>query len=167
MNGREEYNIRHKRHKGKLLSMEAEATGGFDRLAKNAREGYFTENVTAKGIATASRRFVEYLRNERFHEYFKSHKPKEETRNSIDTYRYKTKDPAYVVKAGVGIPGSLNYLAGLYRGQAVSRSGKVFDYKGGARPMLEESWKAWGGKGTLEAITLEVLEKMIAEAEKK
>ena len=148
-----------------MSMVSAEADGFEQRLLREASLISFTENVAAVSVATASGRFTAYLRNQRFHKYFEDRTG--ETRGSIGRYRYKTKAPAYVVKAGVGIPGSLNYLAGLYRGRAVSRSGKVFDYKGGARPMLEESWKAWGGKGKLETISEEVLEKMIAEAEKK
>ena len=124
----------------------------------------FIEELAAKSVASTSRRFAEYLKNRRFDELFETKTGK--TKESIDIYRYKSKNPAYVVKAGVGIPGNLNYLMGLYRGRATSRSGKVFSY---ARPrdLLTEGWKAWGGEGKLQAASEEMLNKMISDWERK
>ena len=124
----------------------------------------FIEEVGAKSVASASGRFAEFLKNRRFDELFNDDTG--ETKGSIGKYRYKTKNPAYVVKAGVRIPGNLNYLAGLYRGHAVTKSGKVFSYAR-KRDLINDGWKSWGGKGKLEAISEEMLEKMIAKAEAK
>jgi len=130
-----------------------------------AIENDFVREVGAKSVATASRRFVEFLRYRRFDQLFNSDTG--ETRDSIDTYRYKSKKmPAYVVKAGVGIPGNLNYLAGLYRGHAVSRSGKVFSFAR-QRNLIDDGWKAWGGDRELVATSEQTLERMIAKVEKK
>ena len=45
----------------------------------------------------------------------------------------------------------LNYLAGLYRGEAVSRSGKKFMY---ARPreVINTGWASWAGNQNIEVI---------------
>jgi len=139
--------------------IEAEVTGGLPEWL----EGDFIEEVGAKSVASASRRFLEYLKNHRFDELFNDQTG--ETKGSIGTYRFKGEKPVYVVKAGCGITGNLNYLAGLYRGKAHSRSGKEFSYAR-KRDLINESWKKWGGTGKLEAASLEMLEKMIADAEK-
>jgi hypothetical protein len=150
--------------------IKAEITGDF-----NIPHPDFIETLGAKSVSSASHRFVEFLKNRRFYELFNeglglrdkkgmflgSH-----TVDTIDTYRFKGKHPTYVVKAGVGITGNLNYLAGLYSGRAVSKSGKVFSYAR-KRDLINDGWKAWGGEGKLEAASEEQLEKMIAEAEKR
>jgi len=151
--------------------IEAEVTGGFPDWL----QGDFIEEVGAKSVASASHRFIEYLKNHRFDELFdegsdENRKMKNgglriSTRESIGTYRFKGKKPVYVVKAGVGIPGNLNYLAGLYRGKARSRSGKEFSYAR-KRDLLREGWKKWGGNEMLQSASQEMLEKMIADAEK-
>jgi hypothetical protein len=136
--------------------IEAEVAGGFPGWL----QGDFIEEVGAKSAASASHRFAEYLKNHRFDELFNDQTG--ETKGSIDTYRFKGKKPAYVVKAGVGIPGNLNYLAGLYRGEARSRSGKLFSYAR-KRDLIIEGWKKWGGDRMLQSASRETLEKMIAE----
>jgi hypothetical protein len=129
----------------------------------NMPDSDFLEVLAATSAAGASHRFLEFLKNRRFNELFQNQT--DETRESINTYRLRGKKPAYVVKAGVGILGNLNYLAGLYRGKAVSKSGKVFSYAR-KRDLIKDGWKAWGGEGKLKAASEEKLKKMIAEAEK-
>ena len=147
-------------------------TKGFDAFSAFLRSTAI-EEAGAKAVASASGRFVEFLKSSRFDELFKSHGGKKGkhgnvyTRDTIKTYRYaRRKEPTYMVMAGVGISGSLNYLAGLYRGQATTKSGKVFSYAR-KRDLVKGGWKAWGGKGKLEAAGEAALERMIADAEKK
>ena len=143
-----------------MITAEAK---GFDGLT-DFLQSAFIEEAAARSIASASGKFTEFLKNSRFDELFNEQSGK--TKSSIAKYRYKTKNPVYVVKAGAGIRGNLNYLAGLYKGQAVSRSGKVFHYSR-KRDLITEGWKAWGGKEKLETIGEAMLNKMVADAEAK
>ena len=136
---------------------------GFDGLSKFMRSD-FIEDVSAISAGSASRGFVEFLRNTHFDKLFNDQTG--ETKSSIDTYRYRGKNPAYVVKAGVRIPGNLNYLAGLYRGRARTKSGKIFQY-GRPRDLIIGGWKAYGGYEKLAATIQRVLNKKIEDAEKE
>ena len=127
-------------------------------------EEFFIENIAARTTAKTAAEFVNYLKNRRFDELFENQTGK--TRESIGLYRWKSKAPAYVVKAGVGVPGNLNYLAGLYRGKAVSRSGKVFSYAR-KRDLITEGWKVWDGDTQMANIGENMMQKSIGEAEKK
>ncbi len=101
------------------------------------------EELSAKVVASSSAQFAKWLRNSRFEKLFENRTG--ETKESIGLYRAKGKNPAYMVKAGVGIPGSLNYLAGLYRGKAKSKSGKEFSYAA-PRDLLTDGWRIWHGE---------------------
>jgi hypothetical protein len=140
--------------------IEAEITGGFPEWL----QGGLIEELGAKSVASASRRFSEYLKNQRFDALFDDQTG--ETKGSIGAYRFKGEKPAYLVKAGIGIPGNLNYLAGLYRGRAHSRSGKEFSYAR-KRNLIVEGWKKWGGEAHLQSASQEMLQKLIAEKGRK
>ena len=140
------------------MTLETETRGGISLKPY----GDLIESVAARSIASASGMFAEFLKNRRFDELFENRTG--ETKNSIGSYRYKGKKPAYVVKAGAGIKGGLNYLLGLYRGyRGVSGSGKVMYTK--KRDLITGGWKDWGGEGRLEAVSEEMLERMIKQAE--
>jgi hypothetical protein len=141
--------------------MAAEMKGG---ISLAPIKDFFVETLAARVAAKISGEFAAYLKNSRFDELFEDRTG--ETRESIGSYRYKSKAPAYTVRAGIGIPGNLNYLAGLYRGKAVSRGGKAFSYAR-KRGLVNDGWKAWGGAGKLSAAYEEILKGVIAEAEKK
>jgi hypothetical protein len=129
-----------------------------DRAMVEAEE---LKAVFGKSLALAAGTFSEYVRDNYLSgqalnvgeggRKLKSgeYRPGGITRESTRFYRMKDKRvsdlPRYMVRPGVGIPGSLNYLYGIARGQAVSESGKRFYY---AKPIgffIEDAWKAWGG----------------------
>ncbi len=138
--------------------MKTEAEGS---ISLTALEENFVEIVAAKTVAKVSNLFSDYLKDKRFEVLFDSKTG--ETRKSIGVFRSNAKNPAYIVKAGLGIPGNLNYLAGLYRGEAVSRSGKKFAY---ARPrdLINTGWTAWGGDRNIENIYDQILKKVLKGA---
>ncbi|MCL2205705.1 MAG: hypothetical protein FWB82_04205 [Treponema sp.] len=127
-------------------------------------EEFFIRDIAARSVAKVGREFSDYLRNRRFNQLFDDQTGK--TRESIGLHRRKGKTPAYIVRAGIGIPGSLNYLKGLYRGHAVSRSGKVFSFAR-QRNLIDDGWKMWGGKQKAVAVGEEMLQRAVNEAEKK
>ena len=124
----------------------------------------FVESLAARSVAKISSEFAKFIKNRRFDELFNSQTGK--TKESIGAYRYKSKAPTYLVRAGLGIPGNLNYLAGLYRGKAVSRSGKVFQYEK-KRDLINDGWNAFGGDSKVTDLYENTLNKAIGEAEAK
>jgi hypothetical protein len=154
--------------------IESETKGGFN--FKPFSE-YFFESISARITAKTAAEFVGYLKNRRFDELFhegsiKNRRGKKtgliriSTRDSIGMYRYKSKKPAYTVKAGIGIPGSLNYLEGLYKGGAVSKSGKPINYTR-KRDLITGGWKSWGGVAKTASIGEAVLQKALNSMEGK
>ena len=139
--------------------IECETSGS---ISLKPLESYFTETMSGRIVAKVSSVFARYLKKESFGGYFKDITGK--TRESIGFYRFKGKNPAYAVKAGAGVPGNLNYLSGLYRGRAVSQSGKAFEYSR-KRDMLEESWAKWGGYSRAAEIGEEVMKKHLGDME--
>jgi len=128
-------------------------------------EEFFIREVSARSVAKVSREFSDFLKYRRFGDLFKDQTG--ETRESIGIHRHKSKKiPGYVIRAGIGIPGNLNYLAGLYRGQAVSRSGKVFSFAR-QRNLIDDGWRIWGGEQKAVAVGSEMLQRAAGEAEKK
>jgi hypothetical protein len=121
--------------------------------------------VFGKSLALASHKFAEYVRDN----YLSGqrlavgvgrtlkggkNRPGGTTRESTRPYRMKDRRgsdlPRYMVRPGVGIPGSLNYLYGIARGQAVSKNENRFHYKNGpAGFFVEDAWKAWGAGKTV------------------
>jgi hypothetical protein len=77
------------------------------------------------------------------------------TRDSVRPYRMKDRHgndlPRYMVRPGVGIWGSLNYLSGMTKGVAVSKLGNGFRYIR-PRPFMDEAWKEWGAGKKLRSI---------------
>ena len=103
----------------------------------------FIEDVSARTIAKVSNDFGNFVKTQRFASYFEN-----QTGETIKTFgakRIRGKTPAFAVRAGLGIKGSLNYLAGLYRGSMKTQSGKIINFSR-KRNILEESWKAFEGK---------------------
>jgi hypothetical protein len=143
------------------MSVETEIKGSVD-LSKIS--DFLLSALAGRTTAKVAGRFAEYLKNRRFEDLYENRTG--ETKESIGAYRYKSKTPAYIVKAGLGIPGNLNYLAGLYRGEAVSRSGKRFSYAR-KRDLINDGWASWGGGAKIESAYNEVLEGVIKEAEEK
>ena len=123
---------------------------------------FFVENLAASAASRIANEFALYVKQHRFDEYYENKTG--ETKGSIGVYRGTAKKPVFVVKAGLGIRGSLNYLAGLYKGEAVSRSGKTFSY---ARPrdLIKTGWKEFGGAGKLQSLYEQTLQRKISEAE--
>jgi hypothetical protein len=127
----------------------------------NLREsGVWVETLGAKTAAKTAAEFTAFLRNTEFGKHFKDRDVKRKrgttpagtTRNSIDFYRMKKpKVPTYLISPGVGIPGHLNYLYGMAKGEAKTRSGKVFNYSK-KRNVVLSGWEAWGGDSRLGGI---------------
>jgi len=139
-------------------TLETEIKGGFDTILYNG----FIEEIAARTAASASGRFAAYLRTQPLNEYFESDNGfLDKVTGSIGVFRQRGKNPVFMVRAGLGIPGSLNFLAGLYRGKT-----KKFEYTR-KRDLLGDGWKSWGGEGRLEAESEAALERLIAEAEKR
>jgi len=138
--------------------VSAEAEGGINLPIVD----YFLEKLAARTVAKVSGEFAKHLERQRFNELFEDRTGK--TKKSIGAYRDRSRVPAYIVKAGLGIPESLNYLAGLYRGRAVSRSGNPVSYSQ-RRDLINGGWKAWGGDGKINAAYEEMLKKVIGESE--
>jgi len=132
----------------------------------------FVESMAASTSAKIANEFGDFIKNRRFDELFESHGGvkgsigKVFTKDTIGAYRKKGKVPVYIVRAGLGVPGNLNYLAGPYRGKAVSRAGKVFSYEK-KRDLINDGWKAWGGDQKAALIGEELAEKKVSEGEKK
>ena len=127
-------------------------------------EEFFIRDISARSVAKVGREFSDFLKYRRFGELFEDQTG--ETRESIGLHRARGKKPAYVVRAGIGIPGNLNYLKGLYRGRAVSRSGKVFSYAR-QRNLIDDGWRIWGAEQKAVAVGEEMLQRAVNEAEKK
>ena len=128
-------------------------------------EEFFIRDIAARSVAKVSREFSDFLKYRRFGELFNDKTG--ETRESIGLHRTRGKKvPAYVVRAGLGVPGNLNYLMGLYRGRAVSRSGKVFSFAR-QRNLIDDGWRIWGGEQKAIAVGQEMLERAVSEVEKK
>jgi len=125
-------------------------------------EEYFIENIAARTAARVSGNFVNYLKKTRFDKLFTSKTGK--TVSSIDGYRTRAKEPTYKVRAGVGVPGNMNYLKALYKGRGRSRSGNYFNYSK-KRDLIKEGWQQYGGDQKMPMIFANELAKAIKEAE--
>jgi hypothetical protein len=125
-------------------------------------EEYFIENIAARTVARVSGNFVNYLKKTRFEQLFTSRS--EKTVSSIDAYRTRAKEPTYKVRAGVGVPGNMNYLKALYKGRGRSRSGNYFDYSK-KRDLIKEGWQQYGGEAKIPMIFANEMAKAIKEAE--
>jgi hypothetical protein len=145
--------------------IDAETTGSVDL---SPLKDYLLPALAGKVTASVSGKTAAYLKNTRFGELFESGTGRKnkghdfQTKDTIDIYRFKSKKPAYIVKAGVGISG-LNYLEGFYKGSAKSRSGKTFQYKQ-PRPLLHDAkeYAESSAAAAWERMTAEVID----EAEK-
>ena len=141
-------------------------------------EDFFIRDLAARSVAKVAREFSDFLKYRQFDQFFndgnaenrrsrKNGRERISTRESIGFHREATKKiPAYAVRAGIGIPGNLNYLAGLYRGHAVSRSGKVFSFAR-QRNLIDDGWRIWGAEQKAVAVGEEMLQRAVNEAEKK
>ena len=119
------------------------------------------EEIASATAAKVSNEFAYYIRKNRYHDYFEKDTGK--TSDSIGVYRRSGRKPVYVIKAGLNIKGSLNYLAGLYKGQAVSRSGKKFNYYK-PRNLIVPGWRDFKGDLRLRDAFQQILENKIKEA---
>ena len=148
--------------------MDIEVTGGLiiEQLGPD-----FIESVSASATKRVSEEFAGYLRQHGFDKYYENQTG--ETRDSIQAFRKKGNSIVYAVKAGYGITGSLNYLAGLYRGKVnahsrKTKSGKTvpvqkFSYCK-PRPFLQAGWKDFGGSGRLKQLFEETFARRVKEA---
>jgi hypothetical protein len=125
--------------------------------------------IFGKTFALSSAKFAEYVRDYKLSGQ-SLYEPTGETKESTKPYRMTKKYgvvPAYLVRPGVGIPGSLNYLYGMARGFAVAKSGKQFFYAR-PRPFIKEAWEEWGGKKQVrsyaEAVKDSVIQKLLSGA---
>jgi hypothetical protein len=81
-----------------------------------------------------------------------------ETRESMGAVPQGKKwgTPAYLVRPGVGIKGSLNYLAGIARGYRAKIAGEGWGegvyYKKGPNPFIQEGFKEWKAGGRMRRI---------------
>lgn len=141
--------------------IKAEASGNISLMPLGDD---FVREIGAAAASKVANDFTWYLKNRRFLDYFENQTG--ETKESIGVFRARGKKPAFVAKAGLGIRGSLNYLAGLYRGQAVSRSGKTFHFAR-KRDFIKGGWKDFEGQGRLKLAYNEILKRKIKEAEAK
>jgi hypothetical protein len=151
------------------IGVETKGSVDMSRIAP-----FFIETLSGKAVAKVAAVFTQYLKDVQFKNFFVNRT--DETRESIGLYRGTSKKPVYVVKAGVDITGSLNYLMGLYRGEVnesvrKTKSGKIIPVKAfrysRPRNMLEESWKRWGGDEKAKAVGNEMIDRYIKEAEEK
>jgi len=127
-------------------------------------EAWFIRDISARSVAKVGREFSDFLKYRRFGELFKDQTG--ETRESIGLHRHKSKKiPGYVIRAGIGIPGNLNYLAGMYRNDRVTSSGKKFYSK--QRNLIDGGWKLWGAEQKAVAVGEKMLQRAVNEAEKK
>jgi len=120
---------------------------------------YLIEDIAAATAAKVSNEYA-YFVKKRFPDYFNTGTGKlkgTKTKNTIDTigvYRRsgkRKKEAVFVIRAGLGIKGSLNYLAGLYKGKATTQSGKEFTYLR-ARNLITETWQDFGGQKRLSQV---------------
>jgi hypothetical protein len=125
--------------------------------------------IFGKTFALSSAKFAEYVRLQKLSDQ-SLNALTGETRDSLKSYRMTKKYgvvPAYMVRPGVGIPGSLNYLYGMARGFAFSKSGKQF-YYARPRPFMKEAWEEWGGKKQVrsyaEAVKDSYIQKLLSGA---
>ena len=118
------------------------------------------EDIASATAARVGNEFAYYIKKNRFNSLFENQTGK--TLDSIGVYRKTGRKPTFVIKAGLNIKGSLNYLAGLYRGQSVSRSGKKFSYYK-PRDLIVPSWQSFGGDKRLNDVFQIILEKRIKE----
>jgi hypothetical protein len=125
-------------------------------------EETFIEIIAARTVARVSGNFVTYLKNTRFDTLFDVQTG--ETKGSIGAYRAKAKQPTYLIRAGLGVPGSMSYLKNLYKGRGKSRSGNWFNYAK-KRDLIKEGWKAYDGESKMSLIFANELQKAIKEAE--
>jgi len=116
------------------------------------------EDIASATTAKVSNEFAHFIRENRYYNYFEKDTGK--TLSSIGVYRKSGSKPVYVIKAGLGIRGSLNYLAGLYKGQAVSRSGKTFSYYK-PRDLIVPGWQEFNGDNRLHTAFKEILKNRI------
>jgi len=119
-------------------------------------------DIASSTAAKLANEFAWYVRFHRFDELFEN--TTGETKDSIGVYRKRGKNPVFIVKAGLRIRGSLNYLAGLYKGQAKSQSGKTFSYYK-QRDLFTRGWIEFGGREKQAVYYQQMLEKRIKEAE--
>lgn len=152
------------------MKMEMQSSGELFNLPPD-----FIKELSARTVARVSGEYSRYLKEQRFDELFNNQTG--ETKGSIGTYRAEGKNPGYVVKAGIGIKGSLNYLAGLYRGEAVSGSGKRrigakafmfqggkrFLYAGGKRDLLRGNGKTFLTEPVIMKNYKAILDKMVKD----
>jgi len=142
-----------------MSGMSAESRGS---ISLKPIENHFVEIIAARTVARVSGNFANYLRNVRFPQLFEERTG--QTRNSIDAYRAKGNNPAYLVRAGVGIPGNMNYLINLYKGRGKSSTGSYFNYAK-KRDLINEGWKQYDGESKMAMIYAQELQKAIKEAE--
>jgi hypothetical protein len=122
--------------------------------------------IMGRALAGSSKDLAEYVRLHKLSGQ-SLEAPTGETRGSVKPHRMTKRYgivPAYVVRPGVGIKGSLNYLAGVARGYAVAKSGKQFFYKR-PRPFIAEAWKEWGGARKVRKNSEAVLDRYLKELE--
>jgi len=126
------------------------------------------EDIAHSTAAKVSNELSSYIKNNKWNDYFKTGTGKligSKDRNTVDTfgvYKLKTK-PIYVTGAGRGVKGHLNYLSGLYSGQAKSSSGKTFSYDR-PRPVLETAFREFGVEKRLRDTFRHILDERIKEA---
>jgi hypothetical protein len=137
-----------------LVSIEVKNFPDFKNM------GILIENFAAASVVKVSAVFTEWLQKSKFHDVFEDRTG--ETRKSIGFYRTKKKNPEYLIRPGVGIPGMLNYLYGEARGYATSRSGKKFSYTK-KRDVVNEGWKEW--QGNMNAIFEQMKDKFFKRIE--
>ena len=135
------------------VKLESEVKGGLFLGTE-----LFIEDLAGRCVAKTAFEFAEYLRARRFSDLFVSRTGG--TLKSIGAFRAGGNNPSYIIKAGIGVPGNLNYLAGLYRGKALSRSGKPFDYAK-KRDLLRGGWAAWNGNQKMGELSEQVAQKML------
>jgi|GEM_PF-5799290 len=67
-----------------------------------------------------------------------------ETRTSVGFYKLKDSKASFAVRPGKGIPGHLNYLAGMQRGMLAGRGRKVVIRP---KPFMRPGFVAWKATG--------------------
>jgi|GEM_PF-4594734 len=120
---------------------------------------YVIEEIAAVTAAKVSNEYSYFIKK-RFSDYFETGTGKlqgSKLKNTVDTigvYRRSgkgKKKAVFVIRAGLGVRGNLNYLSGLYRGEATSRSGKTFHYYK-PRNLITETWRDFGGQKRLSEV---------------
>ena len=150
---------------GSMIQTEFPSTIGlYDIFGQN-----LIEALAHSTASTVSNELAGFVKRNKWDDYFKTGTGKQKgskDRNTVDTigvYKLKTK-PIYVTGAGRGVKGYLNYLAGLYRGQAKTESGKVFSYYK-PRPVLNTAFREFGVERRLRVVFDEKVREQIKEAE--